>query len=451
MSGKKTLQPDTNGVKFGPFWLTPEITRTNAASLLFSGFNLIGIITFVTIATPYLLQEALQIPENEQGGLIGTLVLLNELVVILMASFVGASSDKLGRRLVYVIGLFVLATGIFIYPLATSPAELMAIRVFYALGFAGATVMLHVCLAEYTQNVTRGRWLGSAGMLNGLGVTLVALVFSKLPQWYVAAGYDSVTAIRYSYWIFGAFVFLLAIFLRITLAPPGRAQKKNPDRSLKVLIAGFAAARDNPRILLAYGMAFASRGDLAILTTFFSLWLIQTGNEQGMTAADSMAKAGMLFGLSQAVGLLWSYPIGLIIDRLNRMTAMCVAFGIATVGYFALGMIADPFGKLVIIACVLAGMGESSAMIAGGVLVGQEAPAKNRGAVLGTYSLLGAMGIMVLSFIGGQLFDHVGKTAPFIMMGFINLIVLCSALYLRQTATSRQVAGMAQVKPSELN
>ena len=449
MSGKKKLQPDTSGLKFGPFWLTPEITRTNAASLLFSGFSLIGIITFISIATPYLLQEALQIPENEQGGLIGTIVLLHELVVILMASFVGASSDKLGRRFVYVIGLFVLAAGIFIYPLATTPAELMAFRIFYALGFAGATVMLHVCLAEYTQNVTRGRWLGSAGMLNGLGVTLVALVFSKLPQWYIAAGYDSIMAIRLAFWTFGGFVLLLAIWLRIALAPPGRAQKKNQERSLKVLIAGFRAARENPRIFLSYGMAFASRGDLAILTTFFSLWLIQTGNEQGLSAADSMAKAGMLFGLSQGVGLLWSYPIGLIIDRLNRMTAMCVAFGLATVGYFSLGMIVDPFGQLVIIACVLAGMGESSAMIAGGVLVGQEAPAKNRGAVLGTYSLVGAAGIMVLTFIGGQLFDHVGKTAPFIMMGFINLFVLCGALYLRQSSPAKRAVAMPQAKLSD--
>ena len=163
-----------------------------------------------------------------------------------------------------------------------------------------------------------------------------------------------------------------------------------------------------------------------------------------MNAADSMAKAGMLFGLSQGVGLLWSSPVGLIIDRLNRMTAMCVAFGIATVGYFSLGMIVDPFGKLVLIACVLAGMGESSAMIAGGVLVGQEAPAKNRGAVLGTYSLLGAAGIMILTFVGGQLFDLVGKTAPFIMMGFINLIVFCGAFYLRHTARKVESVGVAQ-------
>ena len=167
--------------------------------------------------------------------------------------------------------------------------------------------------------------------------------------------------------------------------------------------------------------------------------LLQRGTELGFTAAESTAKAGMLFDLSQLVGLLWAYPIGIILDRLPRMTAMCIAFGLATLGYFAIGQIDDPFGRWIPLACILVGMGESSAMIAGGVMIGQEAPAKARGAVLGTYSLMGAAGIMILVFIGGFLFDKVGKTAPFIMMGFINLVVLAGALWFRQ-ADARKAA-----------
>ena len=81
-----------------------------------------------------------------------------------------------------------------------------------------------------------------------------------------------------------------------------------------------------------------------------------------------------------------------------------------------------------------AGMGEASAMTAGGVMIGQEAPEKSRGAVLGTYSLMGAAGIMVLTFIGGLLFDQVGKSAPFTMMGCINLVILIVAFVMRRSA-----------------
>lgn len=431
MSRRYGLEPDESGTKLGLFWLTPGITRLNALILLFSGCSTISLVTFMAFMQPYLLQEVLHIPEDRQGALVGALQSLQEACVILLVSFIGASSDKLGRRVVYVVGVSVFAAAFFIYPLAANEAQLIAFRIFYALGFAGASVMMHICLAEYSQDVTRGRWLGMVGFFNGLGVVIMAFALSRMPKWFIGMGFDSVQALRLSYWTFGIYLLALALILRFGLAA-GTTHVNRRDSSLKVAIRGFSAVRENPRILLAYSMAFASRGDLAVLTVFFSLWLVQRGNELGFTAAESTAKAGMLFGVSQLVGLLWSYPIGIIIDRLPRMTAMCVAFGLASAGYFALGQIDDPFGAMILVACVMAGMGEASAMIAGGTLIGQEAPASGRGAVLGTYSLMGAGGIMSLTFVGGILFDRVGPTAPFLMMAGINLLVLIGAAALRR-------------------
>lgn len=427
------LEPDRTGVRLGIFWLTPGISRGNAATLFFSSFSVISLVTFMTFVQPYLLQEVLHIPKDIQGSLIGTLQSMQEGILVLVASFIGASSDKLGRRVVYIAGVCLFAAGFIIYPLAGTTAQLYVFRVVYALGYATASVMLHVCLAEYSQETSRGRWLGTIGIFNGLGVVLMAVGLSRMPQWYIGLGFDSVQAIRLSYWTFSAYLLVLAILMRLGLAA-GTTHVNRRESSLKIATRGFAAARENPRILLAYAMAFASRGDLAILTVFFSLWMLQRGTELGMTAAESMVKAGMLFGLSQAVGLLWSFPIGWIMDRLHRMTAMCLAFGLAAAGYLSLGLIEDPFGGMIVVACVLAGMGESSAMTAGGVMIGQEAPASSRGAVLGTYSLMGALGIMALTFVGGQLFDRVGSAGPFVMMGCVNLVVLTGVLVLRRSA-----------------
>lgn len=439
MNQRREYAPDASGVQIGPFWLTPGISRGNAGILLFSGFCLICLFTFNAFVQPYLLQEVLHIPEERQGSLIGTLGFVQEVIVILLVSLIGASSDRLGRRVVYVAGVCLLGIGFAVYPMAETEMQLFGVRIFYAFGFAGAAVMLHVCLAEYSQETSRGRWMGTAGVCNGLGVVLMALLLSRLPSWYVAAGFDSVQAIRFSYWTFAAYLLALAAVLRLGLSP-GTTNVNRRESSLQVATRGFAAARQNPRILLAYGMAFASRGDLAVLTAFFALWLVQRGNELGLSAAESTAKAGMLFGLSQLAGLLWSYPIGIIIDRLPRMTAMCIAFGLATVGYLALGQIDDPFGGTgMLVACVLVGMGESSAVVSGGVLVGQEAPARSRGAVLGTFSLMGASGIMLLTLAGGFVFDRLGQTAPFTMMGLVNLAVLVGALLLRHREISTAV------------
>ncbi|HHQ13460.1 MAG TPA: MFS transporter [Chromatiales bacterium] len=436
---------DTSAARLGPFWLSPGISRGNALTLFFSGFSLICLFTFMSFVQPYLLQEVLHIPKDQQGSLTGLLGVVHEVVVLSLVSLIGGSSDRFGRRVVYVTGVCLLAAGFALYPMAETPMQLIAFRVFYAVGFAASSVMLHTCLAEYPQNAVRGRWMGTAAVLNALGVTVMAFALSRLPAWYVGLGFDEVLAARLSFWTFSGYLLALAVLLRVGLAP-GTEHVNRRESLLKIVSRGFVAARDNPRIRLSYAMAFASRGDLVVLTVYFSLWVVQAGHDQGMTAAEATAKAGMLFGLSQAAGLLWSYPIGVIIDRINRLTGMCIAFGLATAGYFALGLIGDPFGKVMLAACLLVGMGESSVMVAGGTMVGQEAPAESRGAVLGTFSLMGALGMMLLTFTGGIIFDQIGRTSPFLMMGAVNGLVLLAALGLRRSeriAASRLAAESA--------
>ena len=63
-------------------------------------------------------------------------------------------------------------------------------------------------------------------------------------------------------------------------------------------------------------------------------------------------------------------------------------------------------------------------------LIGSAAPAKGRGAVIGGFSFFGAIGILLVASIGGYLFDNVGPTAPFTMVGFANVALLTLALLL---------------------
>jgi MFS family permease len=109
-----------------------------------------------------------------------------------------------------------------------------------------------------------------------------------------------------------------------------------------------------------------------------------------------------------------------------------VAFGLAAVGYLSLGLISNPFGPWMIPVAILVGVGESSAIVASAVLIGQEAPAAIRGAALGASSLAAAAGYMILTYAGGQLFDALGRTTPFIMMALVNGVVFIAALAVRR-------------------
>lgn len=65
---------------------------------------------------------------------------------------------------------------------------------------------------------------------------------------------------------------------------------------------------------------------------------------------------------------------------------------------------------------------------------GDHVPADSRGSVAGTYSFFGALGIIVLSKLGGVLFDRWMKGAPFLLLGIGHALVLVFsiAVYLWQ-------------------
>jgi len=269
--------------------------------------------------------------------------------------------------------------------------------------------------------------MGVIGVCNGLGVVVTALGLAKLPQVFANAGFDDAAALRVTFWLLAGAILLLALAMRRGLAAPGRGAVRSRSSLPQQTMLGITEARQNPRVALGYLTAFAARGDLVIITTFVSLWVVQAGIAQGMSAGAATARAGMVFGISQGVGLLWSPVMGLLLDRLPRLLGISFAFALAGAGYLAIGLADNPLGTGMLVAVVVAGVGEASAVVSAGVLIGQEAPGHARGAVLGTFALAGAVGMVCLTFAGGQVYDRIGPGAPFVMMGAVNLLVCVAA------------------------
>jgi MFS family permease len=318
------------------------------------------------------------------------------------------------------------------------------LRAFYSVGMTAATVMVSASLAEYTQEGTRGRWMGTAGVCNGLGVVLTAVLLSRLPQFLASRGFGQAEALTLSFWCFAAYLVLLAGIARAGLV--GRSVRAAGPQAglLRQTLHGLTIARESPRIALAYATAFASRGDLVILTTFMSLWLVQAGLADGLTPAEATGRAGRVFGLAQGVALVWSFAMGFILDRVARLTGIVIAFGLACAGYLALGQVDDPLGSAMLPAAMLAGVGEASAVVAAGVFIGQEAPAVTRGVVLGTFGVAGSVGMVVLSGLGGQVFDRFGGGTPFLLMGVVNGCVALLALRVRSSTAAGPRPGVVE-------
>ena len=424
------FKPDPNGVNIGPIWFVPGLTRANVLTVNFAAFSTIGVITFMGFVQPYVLTEILHIPQERQGTVTGNLATLQEAVLILVMGFFGAWSDRVGRRRVFVLGFLLLAFGYFIYPLASSEPQLMLFRAIFALGTACAPIMLSATIQDACQEGSRGKWVAFNSIFTGLGVVTMALVLARTPEWYGRLGADPVMAGRYAFWTTTAVCLIAAIVLRFGLKDRVTEKSAHPN-IFRQIGQGFRAGIENPRLTVSFGAAFIGRGDLVVISTFLSLWVVQYGGDQGMSTSQSLVKAGMLYGLVQTAALLWAYFMGMISDRIDRMTALCIALGFASAGYSAIGLIQDPLGGAMIPAAILLGIGEVSVLIAAGAVLGEEAKPKIRGAVVGVFGLLGGVGIMFATFFGGLVFDHIGRTAPFVMMGILNFVLLGAAFMVR--------------------
>jgi MFS family permease len=422
---------ESSGTKLGYIWLQPGYTKINGWTLLFACLTGIPFLVVINFVQPYILTEMLNLPQEQQGSISGYLAILHEIIVLVLVSPLGALSDRIGRRRLLGAAYMLTAVGLVAYPFATSTLGLSLIRCIYALGATGIVVTYSAALADFPQEKSRGKLVAAAAVLNGLGILLLTYVGGNMPAWLTAAGYGPITAGRIAMAVIGIVCVMSGIIVWLGLRGNDRGSA-NTDKQpfLRLLGQGFGAAR-NPRIAISYAAAFAARGDVVVIGTYVSLWGTQAGMAQGMTAAEGLAKATIVFATIQTAALIASPLIGIMNDRINRVTALVIGMGLATVGYFLFGLQDTPYGNSSMAIAFVLGIGQVSAILAGATLIGQEADPKITGATVGVWSFCGAIGTMIGSLAGGLLFDFWMPGAPFILMGALNLLVMAGALYVR--------------------
>ena len=413
--------------------LVEGVTKTNFFSICYGALTTIGLLTFISYATTYVLLENLSYQRDQIGTIVGDLQVVAEIALLIIFLPVGLIADKIGRRQVYSFGMFAMGLSYFLYPLATGIGELTVYRIIYAIGMGAATGMLGTVTADYPQNHTRGKMIAVTGILNATGVITVSLVFARLPENFAQMGFDQVTAGMYAMWVVAGMCLITSVVVAFGLqkGTPTEEQKKIP--YIQQIKSGLEEGR-NPRILLAYASAFVARSDLVILGTFLVLWGVATGIDMGMTTSEATKAARLVFVTSSISALIASPIIGYLIDKVDRILAVSVCMAVASAGYlsmFFIDNVLDPGSRPFFI---LLGVGQQCAFFAATTLLGQEAPKMKRGAIVGVFNLAGALGILISTGVGGRLFDAIDPSAPFIFIGFCNIFVSLFAIYVRKVA-----------------
>jgi MFS family permease len=417
-----------DGARVGIWELAPGIERSNFFALLGAAFFSIGLLTLVGNLRPYLFNSMLDIPDDIQGRVSAGMDVVSEIPALLFSGVVGAASDKLGRRAIYAMGFLILSVGYLLFPFVGDDWTLYGMVFVTACGASLVSAMLSTVIADYPRESSRGKLVGICFFLNGLGIALLVLVASRLPQIYLAQGFDAYEAGRLAYWTVALVCLVPMVVVWRGLARGSPAQPSGREPLLATLRVGIAAARD-PKVRLAYLSAAVSRASLSIISAFFFLWMVQAGKDQGMTPAEAYARSGGIFVAIQLTATLWAIVVISFIDRINRVLTMAIGSALACASYTTFGLVDDPFRPVMYGAAVFLGIGEMSGILASQALIGQVAPLKARGAVIGVFTLCGSLGIFFAAIVGGYLFDVWRPSAPYVVMGGVSGILCLVATY----------------------
>jgi len=409
-----------------------ELSKSNYYALFISTGLIMMAYMIPTIILPRFLKETIGISDADFGEINSTIQNIGTITSILFLAFVGSLSDKHGRKILLLSGLLGTTVAFVLYSYSPKIGTLLGLSPLWfiflfqfllSFSMVFAFPQLVTLAADYTESRSRGKLMAISATMMGLGITISFLFLSQLQK---TIGVSNLLLV-------GAFLtFLTFLIVKFFIVDhmPHRSKEIPAKRNstIKNWKEVSAVVEKIPGLKVCFFSSFAASADRIILGAFLTIWAVRVAKDFHITPARATALGGIIIGLSSLVALISTPFWGMLVDRFGRMQIITSGLFLKGLGFFLIGMTSNPFSTEVKLYGVLTGLGVAGAAVGTSSLAADLAPKRILGSIFSISSAIGSIGTLFFFQFGGFLFDYVGFSRPFSLVGIADFIVLAFAI-----------------------
>lgn len=331
------------------------------------------------------------------GVMIGLMYACYYLSMVLLNPIMGRLSDRVGKKLLIVIGFgLVSLVGIF-YAWANNPIELIAVRLLHGVCGAMIVPVVMALVGDLSPVGKEGTYMGTFSMMLFLGMAFgplaggrIADVWGKDMAFYLFAGFT------------GLIFFLILFFL------PADTSSQTQQTLHKPLRRMFGSKFIVGLMIFNFILATA-QGSLLVF-----LPLLAKGQHLSIT------QIGVLASVFIIVAGLFQVPFGKVANRHNKVALVMIGTLLVAVGLVFIPM-ASGFVSLLMFGAAI-GIATAIASPAASALVVQHSREIGMGMVMGTMNTVSSTGMIIGPVAGGVAMDLLGIQYSFYLCALFFVV-----------------------------
>ena len=405
----------------------PEgLRKSNFYALFLSTAFIMAVYMIPTIVLPRFLKEVIGVPQKSFGEINSAIQNIGTITSILFLSLIGSLSDRHGRKILLLSGLSGATLSFILYYYSPVIGNFLGINPLWlvflfslllSLSMTFAFPQIVTLVADYTDRRSRGKSMAIMSTMMGVGITLSFIFFSLIQKRIGSANVFLIGA-------FFMFLTLIVVKFFIVDHMPHKSKEMPVKRNsvIKTWKEDSSVIEKSQGLKVCFFSHFAASSDRIMLGVFLNIWVVRVAGDFNITPAKATAMCGIIIGLSSMVALVSTMFWGIFVDRFGRMPVL--AFGLLSsgIGFSLIGIISNPFSLEVKLCGILTGLGVAAVSVSTSSLTADFAPKKILGSVFSISNAIGFLGTLFFVQLGGFLFDYVGFSRPFSLVGAIELI-----------------------------